>query len=441
MVRVSRRPGSPSLFDLTMIVLLLAAIVIQAATIFDLFWPQATFASYIVQLLVFLFYLVFPLPRVRLAVVIPAVAIILFLIFEHILFARLAEQPYNFNAILQYFPLLSFLPLYRSRVSITTILKVLFAVSTIYMLIYVAGHNLILSGALGENRSIHDGDTERGARLYLASGFASFVVYYALTSYQTPFLRRALIFFLATYAIWLSGFRTFGLLFLAIMLLSSIRLLGLGTRIALFSFFLLISGVLLAGLAIPGWNPFQWMSWDGSAYARSLEYDIAVESIHRHWIFGIGLPGSFGDLQTFLRTPEYEPLYATDLGVIGPLILFGIPGTIAFLMATYFCVIPSLGRNDGSGYRGLQLNGILCAMMGVISPSLLLEQNALFFSILLVAWVREGPLLRPLPTEKLWFEAIPLDHKPLWQSITGRFTKADPDIRKGSHYEPPKDTR
>ena len=436
MGKARRQSGDASLVGHVLITALLAAIVVQAANIFDLFWSGATFFAYLVQLLVFLVYLAFPMMRIRLAVMLPALGIIVFLIIEHIRFCHLAESPYNFNALLFYLPLLSFLPLYKSGLPISRITNILFVVSTVYVIIYVVAHDLILSGSLGENRAIHNGDVERGTRLYLAAGFATFIAFYAMTNRKMAWILRAAVFGIAFVAIWLSGFRTLGAIFIAVMLLSSLRLLGIGTRIAFFCLFVVISAVLLAGLFVPQWNPFQSMASDGSAFARSLEYRVAMTVIKQHWLLGSGIASDFGAQQIFFRTKEYEPLYPTDLGILGPFIHFGVVGVIAFLVITYLCMVPMAGRNDGSGFRGLQLNGFLCGLMGVISPSLLLDPNALFLSILLVARLREGPLFRPIPFKKLWFEALPVRYGMALGGLRSAFGRGASKDHAANHYSP-----
>lgn len=434
-------PRRPSFLDHCLITALLVAIVVHAAVIVDLLWPSATYASYFVQISVFLFYLFFPLTRIRLAIQIPAIAIFLFLVLEHVWFCHLSQQPYNFNAVLTYIELLSFLPFYRSGVPISRILKILFILITLYLLFYVVGHNSILSGALGDNRAIHDGDTARGSRLYLAAAFASFVAYYAMTNRRLGFLLRSGAFLIAVYALWLSGFRTFGLIFVIVMLLSLMRLLGGATRLALFGLFCVISGTLLLGFLVPHWNPFNYMSWDGSAFARSLEYRVAMKVVQQHWMWGVGIANTFDAQQIFFRTREYEPLYPSDLGILGPLILFGIPGVVAFVAATYFCIASPLRRDGGSGIRGLQLNCIACGLYGVISPSLMIEQNAVFLSLLFVAQLRAGQLFWWVRFEKLWFEAVPLNYRPVLQSFRAFVSNKGRNKGMPSHYSPPTDGR
>ncbi len=437
MARAPGRRGNASLSSHVLITALLAAILVQAANIFDVFWPGATYFAYLVQALIFLIYLVFPMTRIRLAVMLPAFGTILFLVIEHIRFCHIAERPYNFNALLFYLPLLSFVPLYKSGLPASRITSILFVLSTIYVAVYVVAHDLILSGGLGDNRAIRNGDFERGARLYLAAGFATFMAFYTITNRRMAFLLRVAIFALAVAAVWLSGFRTLGSIFIVIMLLYSLRLLGTPTRIALFGVFLAISGGLLLGLIIPQWNPFQSMSSDGSAFARALEYDVAMKVIKEHLILGVGIASDFEAQQAVFRTREYEPLYPTDLGILGPFIHFGIVGVVAFLIITYVCMVPMPGKNDGSGFRGLQLNGLLCGLMGVISPSLLLDPNALFLSILLVARLREGPLVRPIRFERVWFEALPQRYGLALASLRSLFRRRSTHDQIATHYSPP----
>ncbi|MES1984306.1 MAG: O-antigen ligase family protein [Pseudomonadota bacterium] len=435
-IRRRHRWRRSPLFNNIMITALLSAIVIQSAMIFDLFWPAATYVGYWIQAAVFLFYLILPLSRIRPSVVGSAIIILLFLIVEHIRFCVMADESYNFNSLLFYLPFLSFLPLYKSGVSINTIAKILFWICVIYIFTYVVGYDRILSGSLGDNRAIKDGDFARGARLYLATVFAAFVAFYSVTNKSIPIVVRAIIFVIAFYALVLSGSRTYGVIFMLVLVLSSIRLFGMATRVLLFSIVMIICGLVMLGLLVPGWNPFAQMSSDGSGFARSLEYEVAMRVIKDHWFLGVGIANNFDAQQIFFKTREYLPLYPSDLGILGPLILFGIPGLLVFIAATYLCMVPSLGRHDGSGFRGVQLTAFTCAAFGVISPSLLLEPNAVFLMMLIVARLRDGPLFRVFQFEKLWFEAVSTDQGTVMQRVMAVVSIRHRRIYGADHYTP-----
>jgi hypothetical protein len=426
------RPSSR--FSRVLVACLLIAITVQAATIFDIFWSQATYFSYVVQIVVFVTFLVYPLFRMNVPIFLSAIGIIAFLAAEHVVFCRMAGQPYNFNAILMYIPLISFFSLYRSGCSLRYILNTLAIVVTVYLAVYLIGYDWLINS--GASRSVHAGDASRGVRLLLATGFASFLAFYAIAASGRPLALRSVMFLMAVAALYLSGSRMFGMLFLVILALSTLRLLGFGVRLLLFGLFALICGVLLLGFVLPDWNPFGYMAWDGSAYARSLEYRYALLWSSRTWMFGVGIPGTFAQLQTFLKTPLYEPLYATDLGVMGPLFVFGIPGLIAFLAATYFSIVPVIGGREGPEFRSMRLNGILCGMFGVLSPSLLLEQNALFLSILIVAAARGGARTRSTVTDtRLWVVAQPI-YPGVVMPLLRKLIRRGPGGQGASHYGP-----
>ena len=380
---------SSSRLPTAVMTLFLLAVTVQAAEIFDVLWNQAQFAAFVVQIVILAFYLSWRPEKQNYHIQLYGAAVIVYLVWQHLFFVYLSHSPVNLNALASYLPLISFVVFFRSRLPLSVTLRILVVIGTGYLALYDLGHDFFLSMASKQVRSfLGSGDAERGTRLYLAGAYATYVAFYALLNRRGALFGRIVMMVLSLVAIWLSGSRTFQVLFCVIMALTLFRVMKLGTRIALFAIFAAVASVILLGLFVPGFNPFELFASDASGYARALEYGYAVEVVRHNWLFGLGIPGSAIAQQDYLHTPAYEPFYPADLGAIGPWVTFGLPGMVAFFAASYLCIVrPMIDRLEPE-MKALGLTCVLCGMSGIISPSIILEQNTMFLSLLIVARIR-----------------------------------------------------
>jgi hypothetical protein len=373
---------------LVLLGLLLVANLVAAARIFDTFWSNASRLSFVVQGLVIGYFLLVAVRRGDWRIVAAAVAVAIYFVFAHFLFVFQSGTAVNLNAIAIYLPLLAFVPFYEADIPIGQIMRVWVMVTAVYLLVYVFANGRLTSGAEASSALLLN-HNQSGKRVFLAAAHASFVAFYGLrVRHLHPGLRVALI-ALAVCALWMSGSRTFLLVFGMVFMIGAAGQMTRFVRIALFVLVMSVAAMLLAGLLWPGWNPFDYMIWDDSAYYRGHEYAVAMREIVRHPLLGVGISGVAVDLQHYFGTARFEPLFGSDLGALGPLIDFGLIGLAAFVCALYFALVPETPSHRFD-VDALKLTCITCAVNGVISPILLFDPGASFLMLLIAIWLRRN---------------------------------------------------
>jgi hypothetical protein len=383
---VSQRRDRPA--AMIAIAAFFTALLIESAQIFDLVFPHISRRCFFVMLIIVAYYLRPPWKKADLPMVLAGMGALVFVIIEHAIFVLSTGWQSNFSAVASFLPLIGFVPVYRSQCSLATTLRIFLALMIIYLFIYVVGFQFFTTTDFGITRIIHN-DSGRGLRLFLMASFASYVAFYSMSDTKLHFAARIALIFVALIALYLSGYRTFMICFLLVAGLSVARLTGLATRLVLFAVVVIVSAVLLWGIVFPGWNPFVYFGSDNSASARADEYSLAQYVLTKHWFLGIGIASDFQAQQTFVGSPTYKPLYPSDLGSVGALLMFGIPGFIAFIAMTFFSMMAPIQERGTPELRALRLNGIVCGVIGVISPSIILEANAIFFALIFAAWLRD----------------------------------------------------
>lgn len=382
-----------------MIFLLFASAIVQSAGIFDALLPNAYYYALLGLCISLAAGFVLCLINGTPVTALFGLAIIGFYIFQLLVFCFHAHVPPNINAIISYLPIISFVLVGQRVVSLHTTLRILAWLSLAYLILYVGLHDYFLSMTPDQNPALLVGDDVRGVRLRLSLELASFCIFYGSTGRNMHGTSRALMIGFGATALWFSGSRTYTALFGLIYLLTALRMLGIGARSLIFVLFLTVSATFLLGLFVP-WNPIELVSNDLSGLARAKEYHYAIDALRQHWIVGVGMWTDFDAFQAYLKTPRYDPLYPSDLGILGPYLVFGLVGLVAYLAATYLCIVPRLGRLASPGLRALRLNCVLCGAYGIISPAIALESQSLFLSILIGALlrVRRRPWLQPRET-------------------------------------------
>jgi hypothetical protein len=311
-----------------------------------------------------------------------------YFLLEHLLFAHLTGTAPNLNSVASYLPLLSFVTFCETGLSIRKLIKIFAIVSAVYLLIYVAGHSFLVGLNASGGSGLLSADSSRANRLYLLAPWASFVAFYALKSISRQAILSIVIIALAFAALWLSGSRTYQLFFAAVFACATFHLTGRWLRGGLFVFFLVIMFLQLYGLFSESWNPYAYMAWDDSAYYRSLEYARIINGLRDNWLLGTGVPSDLEILADYLKASRHEQIFASDLGPIGIMFMFGLPGLAALIYVVYFCTAGSDRVFSFPELRAVQLNCLLCAGLAVLSPMIVLESASVFLGLLAAIHVR-----------------------------------------------------
>jgi hypothetical protein len=383
----SGEPNRTGLIVTISISALLLANVIQGAKIFDGIWPKASSAAFLITLAVTGTFLVVAAYRQHLRYILWALAFTIYLIVSHIIFLNNSGGSANFNSIAYYMVIPTFVAFFECDMKMLKILKIFAYICFGYTVLYISFNSTILSrSSLGGGvLASHDA---QGGRVYLASAYAAFVGWYAIKGSKLNALLRIAMVVAAFYALWLSGTRLFTAVFCLLVIMSLLDMVGSVARSAFFAVILTSIVVLLLGLFWPGWNPFDYLSSDNSGYYRAREYSAALDVIKSHWLMGVGVAGNFEALQSFLHTPRYEPLFASDLGGLGPLFEFGLLGLLAFIATAYFCLITEPRKTKHPELSALYFTCITCSLYGVMSPMILVEPASIFVALLIAVRLR-----------------------------------------------------
>jgi hypothetical protein len=403
--RVKRVSFGRASYTIIVVFCLLFANAMQAGKIFALFLPTASQIALAVQLLIAALYMLVAIRRGHGAIIAATVGLIAYLAAAHVIFVANSGSKYNFDTILTYVPLLSFVAFYEFNCSIRRIIRIYVVIAALYVAFYIVLNSVVLSGNIGRGSIILDSHNEDSSRVYFAGIYGAFLAFYALRAQQLHASLRMVLLLMVVYAFWLSGTRALFFIMSIVFVIAVIQQMNFTVRMGLLAVTLVLMGAMLVGLFFPSWNPLLFFSTDSSAYYRAREYYTAIGTIRAHWFLGVGTPSDFQALQTFLGTPRYEPLYASDLGPIAAFFEFGIIGLVAYLAAVIFCLTVELGNHDAE-QQALQLTCITCALYAVFSPLILLEAGAMFVMLLIAAWLRERrpvvrPRVRPVLTEAL----------------------------------------
>jgi O-antigen ligase len=393
--RVKRNPFGKTSYTVIVVFCLLLANAMQAGKIFALFLPTASQIALAVQLLIAAICILVAIRRGHGWIIVAAGALIAYLASAHVIFVANSDSKYNFNTILTYVPLLSFVAFYEFNCSIRRIIRIYVVIAALYVAFYIILNSIVLSGNIGRGSIILDSHNEDSSRVYFAGIYGAFLAFYALRAQQLHTGLRILLLAMVVYAFWLSGTRALFFAMSIVFIVAAFRQMNFTVRMGLLAITMALMGSMLVGVFFPSWNPLLFFSTDSSAYYRAREYYTAMSTIRAHWFLGVGTPSDFQALQTYLDTPRYEPLYASDLGPIAAFFEFGIIGLAAYLVAVIFCLTVELTNRDAE-QQALQLTCITCALYAAFSPLILLEAGAMFVMLLIAAWLRERkPSTRP----------------------------------------------
>lgn len=392
-------PASGNRIAVALLSLLVVANVVQAARIFDLFWEDASRFSYVAQAIVIAIYTATALWRRHWFAFFSVLVIAALLIGSHSVFTELSGKAANYNSVVTFVPMLTFIAFVEARYPIDKILRIMLVASGIYVVAYIILSPIILQNYASSAAVVLKGHGDDLNRLYFSPAYACFLMLYGLRATKQPIALRGLLILLAAVALWMGNTRSIIAITAVVFALSAFNLLILPVRVAILGFVGFAMMLILIGFVFPEWNPYLAAMSDGSGAYRAIEYNWVIRVLGHNWITGIGTPGEFVDLQIYLQRDYGVPrniwIYASDLGILGVYFQFGLIGVVGFLAAVAFCII---ARWQSSGYemQALQLTALTCAVASINAPLLFMDPSAIFLMLLVAAWWRNR---RPLKGE------------------------------------------
>ncbi len=402
-------PSSPALIERRRVVARLSDYVLPSAyilattlfgaRIFDQILPVSRYALY-AQLLILLVYFGKSILHAHFGVAAAFVALVVYILFCHWRFASLSGTPPIYSAMASYLTLLSFIVFTECRLPIRAVLTVLVAVALAYLVVYVVGHSYLIRVNQDGGTGVLPGDGARSARLYLLAAWASFAVFFGYLNRDLRLTYRVVLVLFGLAALILSNSRTYQLLFLVVGAALVFGWTGLVLRLGIFVSFVGLTLIMLAGLLVPGWNPYSYMAWDSSAAFRSVEYTRALLGIGQHWLLGVGITADSTVMAKFLHAGRYELMFSSDLGSIGVMLMMGIPGVLALAGVIWFCTVQTNSQYREPGIAAAQLNCLVCASCAWLTPMLVLEATAIFLGVLVAVRVRASRQAR----REAWLE-------------------------------------
>jgi hypothetical protein len=365
----------------------IVATTLFGARIFEQTLPVSRYALY-AQLLILLIYFGKAVRHAHFGVASSFIAIVVYILFCHWRFSDLSGTAPIYSAMASYLPVLSFLVFTECRLPLRSVLATIATISLVYLIVYVLGHSYLLRVNQSSGVGVLPADGARSARLYLLAAWASFAVFHGyLGRNLQPAYRAALVLF-GLAALILSNSRTYQLIFMIVGVATVLGRTGLMLRLGIFVSFVVLTLTMLAGLMVPGWNPYSYMAWDSSAAFRSVEYTRALIGIGQHWLLGVGITADSAVMAKFLHAGRYDLMFSSDLGSVGVMLMMGVPGLLALTGVIWFCTVQTNDRYRQPGIQALQLNCLVSAACAWLTPMLVLEATAIFLGVLVAVRVR-----------------------------------------------------
>ncbi|MBB6161058.1 hypothetical protein HNQ72_000855 [Rhizobium wenxiniae] len=326
----------------------------------------------------------------------------LLLIFGQIYnFSAHSRVAVNFNSAFQYVNLCACIIFYLASLHghREYVLKILFRYATIYSLLYFFLAFFYVSGAVPRylfgNMVLTD--IERGERLFMYGGAATLAYFYWLFRAKTiGGVINSLMALILLASILMSLSRVFIVMVLLVTMLFLIfsRDLIIIRRICL----LLLAAAILFnfyGFIDGSWNPYAVFRSDSSGRFRMMEYEVARDFIERNPIFGAGIPAS-AERAWILLGQDY--FAASDLGVIGVMLDWGLAGMVLLIFASHIVSQP-VGYARAAYRVPLLLSGCVLVASCVISPQVISSGGTVTFSIIFGFWLHEQANIKHIPVD------------------------------------------
>jgi hypothetical protein len=340
------------------------------------------------QLALVVCYMVLALYRLHLGVFAAGVALIMYVLAEHVWFSSLAHAAPNYNAMASYLPIMAFVVFSESRASFNDLLRIVLIVAVGYLIVYVVGQDF-LARVNANSIALLPATPGRPSRLYLLGSWATFVAFYGLMASRMHIVARAGLILLALAALVLSGSRTLQALFVVFFLVGALEFTGWRSRLGIFACVMIVTLLMLGGLVVESWNPYDLMNWDASARYRGASYPRVIAGIQQYWAFGVGLPADSETLSQFLRIPRDQLLFPSDLGTAGMVFMLGVPGLLLCCAVIGFAFFGAVAaKTRSASVAALRLNVMLGAAITWMSPMLLAEPTAIFLGLAIALAIR-----------------------------------------------------
>lgn len=337
-------------------------------------------------------------------------------------FSDLTGYPTNYNIILSFAPMFAF-PLFANpALRLNRLMGITFVAALAYCLIYVAANGYFVSawerareasfalkGPAGAAPMapvvrVLPGDGARPPRVFLATMFSTFALFYALTQARETrrYLRWLTLAAIPAAAVFMAQSRTYSAILFLIAILYALRITGRGQRIALALVVLASLLILILGVAVPSWNPFGAFADDSSGAARARAYRVITRIITDHFVTGIGIAPSAKAQQAFIGEPG---VFWSDLGVIGIWYTFGLAGLAVYCVQAMIVVVgverPQFVSRPEQ--ETLFLSGMVVGLTAWLTPDIWAGANGVLLSITMGMLLR--PMRQPGREIAIWFGA------------------------------------
>lgn len=305
-------------------------------------------------------------------------ATVIYLSVSH--FSRLTGEIVVQNAIFQYivpFTFVIFCAMRSPSLQLYACRTLAFYV-TMYMCMYTSLAALNVVGALPSSilDAITSEDQERGARIYMYAGAASYAWFYWLVDMQkNPNFRNRIFFLICLFGISMSLSRT---LILCLGIITVFRLLkykNADLRGVILFILSVVWAFNLFGIINHDFNPFSFFSGDSSGDFRFSEFEVARKLIREDIFFGVGLPTSSDGISIVTGN---EFFFAGDLGIAGIWLEYGLLGMALFVAGSFFVTYEIKCLPD-EVRQPMFLLGCFLASYGVIAPVIFDPGGATYF--------------------------------------------------------------
>ena len=323
-------------------------------------------------------------------------ALTIYLLLQHFAFSLRTGIEFNLNVLAQCYGFLSFSIFYAlsRRGMLRASLNLVFFVASVYLVVYCVVASLYYLGVIGDLTSADVytvlADRERGNRLFLANGHATFVLMFSIVYLvERRTVGVLLTLCLAVAAITLSISRVLiatdvlvVLLFLAVRRPVMISSVAFGIYAAL--------AIYLCWGIVFDFNPFEFSSTDSSTLYRRGEFTIMAEYIRQNPLFGIGL---YDNVEGLAYLTGRSLLFPSDIGIVGTCFMFGVTGAVMFgILPAVICCFQRVRDHDSILPRAertaLLMVGAAVGIYSATAMTIFNGADSTCFGILLATWLR-----------------------------------------------------
>ncbi len=313
--------------------------------------------------------------------------------------------PLNWNALLQYLPVLAFAIFCTKGLQFELFFRVLFWCSLAYSLVYVLLYDQLISASLAAEDGLVPvlvSDGTRPSRLFLASGFPAFVLFYSLPRvFQKGGLPWAISALIGLMAVVSAQTRLFLVLLIFVSLLYLVGAASRFFRKVLAFIFVVVALYSVAGVLFPGAGLFNALAFDASGAARLRSASVLQFVLEQRWFQGIGIAPDRA-MQVYVMGGD-PYMYWEDLGPLGIWYTFGLVGLVAYIWHAVICILGAqpnevLSKPDS---HALTLLGIASGVYSILAPGIWVGGSTFVLGLILAARVANAEVLSQRAQELL----------------------------------------